>query len=101
LIPHGFEQRNLIKVSGKTGIPVGVLGKGLTKQNLKELDTAYDIETGQRSNNRARSTLTGATSIRTKDETPEERRERKKLVKEYRKVNDVLSIYLNVFLIAH
>ena len=76
-----FLQRNRIQVSSKTGMPVGVLGKGLTKSNLKDLDSKYEEEHGAPT----RSLIT-VTSIRNKDETPEEKLERKKLVKEIRRV---------------
>jgi len=75
-----------IRISGRTGMPIDVLGKGgLTKQNLKQLNNEYDNDRAN-SGVATRSMISGATSIRTKDETPEERRERKRLVKEYRKV---------------
>ncbi|ODN05253.1 Protein LTV1 [Orchesella cincta] len=77
-------KRNLIKVSTKTGIPVGVLGKGgLTKDNLKVLDHEYNEEHG--TPDRAKTMMSGVTSIRSKNETSQERRERKQSVKEYRR----------------
>jgi len=77
-------KKNPIKVSGRTGMPVGVLGKqGLTKNNLKMLDAESDSDDGDVK--RERSIMSGATSIRNKNETPQERRDRKMLVKEYRK----------------
>jgi len=77
-------KKNQIRVSGRTGMPVGVLGKnGLTKDNLKMLNAENSPDDGKAE--RARSIMTGATSIRNKDETPQERRERKMGVKEYRK----------------
>lgn len=88
-----MQQRNIIKIRGRTGIPIGVLGKGLTKQNLKVLDDKYAEENNLVST-RAKSMMTGATSVRHKDETPEERRERKLLVKEYRKVSYVTVIII-------
>lgn len=62
---------------------MGVLGKGgLTKENLKLLDGDTDAEIS-----RTRSVMSGATSIRNKNESSAERKERKQLVKEYRKVS--------------
>jgi protein LTV1 len=76
-------KKNPIKVSGRTGIPVGVLGKGgLTKDNLKMLNAENDSDEGR--TERAKSIMSGATSIRNKNESPQERRNRKMLVKEYR-----------------
>lgn len=67
-------------------MPVGVLGKGLTKHNLKMLDDGYAQENNLPTG-RAKSVMSGATSIRSKNETAEQRRERKQLVKEYRRVS--------------
>ena len=67
----------------KTGMPEGVLGKGLTAHNLKTLDKEYDEEHGVRP---MKSIYTEVSSARHKNETPEERNERKKLVKELRRV---------------
>jgi len=78
------EASKKIRISGRTGMPVGVLGKtGLTKDNLKMLNAENNPEEGRA--DRARSIMSGATSIRNKNETTEERRERKMGVKEYRK----------------
>ncbi|CAL8131702.1 unnamed protein product [Orchesella dallaii] len=77
-------KKNLIKVSGRTGIPVGVLGKGgLTKDNLKVLDEKYNEEHGVPE--RRQTIMSGMSSIRSKNETTQERRERKQLVKEHRR----------------
>ncbi|OXA63705.1 protein LTV1 homolog [Folsomia candida] len=74
-------KKNHIRISGKTGIPVDVLGKGLTKHALKTLDDQYAVE----HNVPTKSIMSGVTSIRSKTETSDERRDRKKLVKEYRR----------------
>lgn len=72
-------------------MPVGVLGKGLTKHALKELDDKY-AEEHNVPTSRVRSIMTGVTSVRSKTETTEERKDRKKIVKEYRRVSLNLNI---------
>lgn len=85
---HVFTQKNHIRISGKTGIPVDVLGKGLTKHALKTLDDQYAVE----HNVPTKSIMSGVTSIRSKTETSDERRDRKKLVKEYRRVSCLYTV---------
>ena len=79
-----------ILVCPKTGIPLDVLGKpGLTKKFLDQLNNQDDVTDKKRGDcietQSIISTLS-TISIRPKDETPEQRKERKQLVKEYRKV---------------
>ena len=74
----------------KTGIPLDVLGRpGLTKKFLDQLNNQDDVTDKKRGDcietQSIISTLS-TISIRPKDETPEQRKERKQLVKEYRKV---------------
>jgi len=79
-------------VCPKTGIPLDVLGKpGLTKKFLEQLDS-QDVgkAKGSFETQSIMSTLS-TISIRPKDETPEQRKERKQLVKEYRRVRTVFS----------
>jgi len=91
-------KRNVIKVSGRTGMPLGVLGVGLTKDKLRELDKEYeasrraegsadedDFQIPSKTNGRSIVTASGISSVRGKNETPEERHERKQMVKEYRR----------------
>nr|CAG4648025.1 EOG090X08PQ [Moina brachiata]SVE93096.1 EOG090X08PQ [Moina brachiata] len=74
-----------IKICPKTGIPVNVLGKpGLTKKYLDQLDQGQRNDKDDVETRSVISTLS-TISIRPKDETPEQRKERKQLVKEYRK----------------
>ncbi|KAJ9573525.1 hypothetical protein L9F63_009089 [Diploptera punctata] len=76
-----------IRVSGRTGIPLGVLDRStkltaqaLAKHNIADV-TCKDDNDGTES---VMSTLS-ILSIRPKDESPTERSERKKALKEYRK----------------
>ena len=73
-------------VCPKTGIPINVLGKpGLTKKYLDQLDQG---QKGDKDDDETRSVMStlSTISIRPKDETPEQKKERKQLVKEFRKV---------------
>lgn len=78
-----------IQVNAKTGLPMDVLDgdqKGkLTEKSLAKLAIGETSTTGPRSlcAESVLSTLS-VLSLRPKDETPEEKRERKKLLKEYR-----------------
>jgi len=81
-----------IRVSGKTGIPKDVLGKGLTSAALKQLDIQNEMFEKQKSreNDMAEETMTLASrvselSFRPKHETKDEKKDRKKAVKEFRK----------------
>nr|CAG4641818.1 EOG090X08PQ [Eurycercus lamellatus] len=76
-----------IKVCSKTGIPLNVLGKpGLTKKFLDQLNQE-DPSRDKVDHDETRSIIStlSTISIRPKDETPEQRKERKQLVKEYRR----------------
>ncbi|XP_049789634.1 protein LTV1 homolog isoform X1 [Schistocerca nitens] len=76
-----------IRVSKRTGIPLDVLGNNtnkLTPQSLARFDAAQKKNAdcdGSESVISVLSTL----SIRSKDETPEQRKERKRMLKEYRR----------------
>ncbi|KAF2883384.1 hypothetical protein ILUMI_22797 [Ignelater luminosus] len=78
-----------IKINTKTGMPVNVLNSGkLTAKALSKLDEQNDNcrrkgpeSVGAQSITSTLSTL----SIRPKDESPEQKKDRKKLLKEYRK----------------
>jgi hypothetical protein len=77
-------------------MPVGVLGLGLTKGKLKELDHQYAMEQNEDTTNiscKAKSMMSSSSvwKPRSKTETPEERLERKKAIKEYRRVSSALS----------
>nr|CAG4646376.1 EOG090X08PQ [Macrothrix elegans] len=76
-----------IRVCPKTGIPLDVLGKpGLTKKYLDQLDE--QTNPSKRDDNMETQSVISTLStisIRPKNETPEQRKERKQLVKEYRK----------------
>ena len=85
-------------VCPKTGIPMDVLGKpGLTKKFLDQLDNqdASEKLKGCFETQSIMSTLS-TISIRPKDEKPEQRKERKQLVKEYRRVR--ITVVLNISL---
>ncbi len=72
----------------RTGVPLNVLGKpGLTKKFLDQLNQETGEKEGCIETQSIISTLS-TISIRPKDETPEQRKDRKQLVKEYRRVND-------------
>lgn len=81
-------KKNKIQINRKTGLPMNVLDgeKGkLTERALAKLALDEEKAAGPKSlcAESVLSTLS-VLSIRPKDETPEERRERKKLLKEYR-----------------
>merc|ERR1719411_1849045 len=67
------EKSNKIQLSSKTGIPKGVLGRGLTAGALKQLD----VETGVLDEE--------VMSFRPKHETLEEKRDRKSNIKQLRR----------------
>lgn len=90
LIQDGFGNKNAIKVSGKTGVPLGVLRdarhSGLTSKGLAALEKSFAAERGDE--DEVASVATSAISqlsLRPKGETPEERKQRKQALKEYRK----------------
>lgn len=79
-----------IRISKKTGMPVGVFESGsekLTVKALAKLDAEQGQPQTQNPGGRAESIIStlSTLSIRPKNETPEERRQRKKLLKEYRR----------------
>jgi protein LTV1 len=74
-------------VCPKTGVPLNVLGKpGLTKKFLDQLDQQTDGTKKNYADTQSIISTLSTISIRPKDETPEQRTERKRLVKEYRQV---------------
>lgn len=76
-----------IQINPKTGIPINVLEPGkLTEKSLAKLNSELKESTAGPKSLCAESVLStlSVLSIRPKDETPEEKRERKKLLKEYR-----------------
>lgn len=72
----------------KQGIPVNVLGANkLTSKALSQLDEEYNAERGNAKSIGANSIIStlSTLSIRPKDESADDRKERKRLLKEYRK----------------
>jgi hypothetical protein len=92
-----------IRISKKTGIPLDILdginghGTKLTARALVQHNTSEDrnhcIDDGTESMVSALSVL----SVRPKDETPEERSERKRALRQYRKVCNV-TLYFNIYI---
>lgn len=90
--PKVISERNSnpgkIRLSRKTGLPLGVFDSGNEKLTPKAL-AKLDAEQGStpQAADRAETIIStlSTLSIRPKDETPEERRERKRLLKEYRR----------------
>ena len=82
----------------KTGVPLNVLGKpGLTKKFLDQLDQQTDGTKKNYADTQSIISTLSTISIRPKDETPEQRTERKRLVKEYRQVlSDNYFLWLNI-----
>jgi protein LTV1 len=76
------EPTQKLRVNAKTGMPEGVLGKGLTAHNLKQFDRQCDHH--EENNPRTKSVYSEISS-RNKNETPEEKSRRKKLLKEIRR----------------
>ena len=77
-------------VCPRTGVPLNVLGKpGLTKKFLDQLNQETEETENCVETQSIISTLS-TISIRPKDETSEERKNRKQLVKEYRRVSHCL-----------
>lgn len=80
---------NKIEIDPKTGMPINILRNGdnnqLTEKALAKLENGAVSSSGPKSlcNKSLISTLS-VLSLRPKDETPEEKRERKRLLKEYR-----------------
>jgi protein LTV1 len=89
-----------ICVSSKTGIPLEVINGRGTKLTARVLlrhntddDRNHCIDDETESMVSALSVL----SVRPKDETPEERSERKRALRQYRKVCD-MTLYFNIYL---
>nr|CAH0105863.1 unnamed protein product [Daphnia galeata] len=79
------QSSKITKVCPKTGVPLNVLGKpGLTKKFLDQLDQQTDGTKKNYADTQSIISTLSTISIRPKDETPEQRTERKRLVKEYR-----------------
>ncbi|XP_046643662.1 protein LTV1 homolog isoform X1 [Daphnia pulicaria] len=79
------QSSRIIKVCPKTGVPLNVLGKpGLTKKFLDQLDQQTEGTKKNCVETQSIISTLSTISIRPKDETPEQRTERKRLVKEYR-----------------
>lgn len=94
---YSSEQRpQKIEIDRKTGIPKNILGKHkLTAAALAQFDLENCVAKGPQSVAESRRSTVSVLSIRPKEETPEERKERKKLLKEYRKVIALLSSIFN------
>lgn len=72
-----------------------MLGKpGLTKKYLEQLDNQNGEAKKEDMETQSVISTLSTISIRPKDETPEQRKERKQLVKEYRRVGFILILYL-------
>ena len=91
-----FQRIQPIKISGKTGIPKDVLGKGLTTAALKQLDRenerlAHDANSSSSEEDDDVGTVmtlasrVSELSFRNKHESKEEKKARKAAVKEFRR----------------
>ena len=88
-----FQRIEPIKVSGKTGIPKDVLGKGLTAAALKQLDQENErlaLDNSSSDNDDVGTVMTLASrvselSFRNKHESKEEKKARKSALKEFHK----------------
>lgn len=76
-------KNNKIQLSSKTGIPKGVLGRGLTSQALQQLDRD-NLSSDEDDLVSVRSKISEL-SVRPKHETPEEKKERKSNLKQARR----------------
>ncbi|EZA57294.1 hypothetical protein DMN91_002414 [Ooceraea biroi] len=87
LISEPPKQPKKIEIDRKTGIPKHVLGNTgkLTAAALAQFDSENNASKGAQSVAESRKSTLSILSIRPKGETPEERRERKQLLKDYRK----------------
>jgi len=88
--PKMITERSIkpIKVSGKTGIPKDVLGKGLTSAALKQLDrmnAMQEINEDQELETMTLASRVSELSFRNKHESKEEKKARKLAVKEHRR----------------
>merc|ERR1719397_1299286 len=73
---------NKIQLSSKTGIPKGVLGRGLTADVLKQLDTITDDPEDDLMSLKSK---ISELSVRPRHETLEEKKERKTILKQFRR----------------
>lgn len=73
-------KKEKVKLSSRTGIPVKEKG-GLSRQGLRQLEREFEDSAEEETRSRA----SVASSIRPKDETPEQRRERKAAVRAMRR----------------
>jgi len=76
------EKSNKIQLSSKTGIPKGVLGRGLTAGVLKQLDMETGVDDDEVMSIKSRMS---EMSFRPKHETTEEKRDRKANIKQLRR----------------
>jgi len=81
-----------IRISSKTGVPIGVIDSNkLTAKALAQFNEDQNVGAGDAANGPRRPesivSMLSTLSVRPKDETPEERRARKKALKEYRRVS--------------
>nr|CAD7258052.1 unnamed protein product [Timema shepardi] len=78
-----------IRISRKTGVPLDVWDSGntskLTAKALAKFDASNVVDSNSHDGAESVISMLSTLSIRLKDETPEQRRERKKALKEYRK----------------
>ena len=74
---------NKIQLSSKTGIPVGVLGRGLTAQALKQLEDADD--SAEEEDLMSLKSKISELSVRPQHETLEEKKARKANLKQFRR----------------
>jgi protein LTV1 len=91
-----------IRVSRKTGIPLEVLdginghGTKLTARVLRRHNTDDDRNHCNNDETDSMVSALSMLSVRPKDETPEERSERKRALRQYRKVCD-MTLYFNIY----
>jgi protein LTV1 len=72
-------------ISGKTGMPKDIFGKGLTANALKQLDFSNGGDNYRNEETATLASRVSAISIRPPHETTDEKRDRKAAVKELRK----------------
>jgi protein LTV1 len=91
-----------IRISKKTGIPLDILdginghGTKLTARVLVRHNAAEDRNHCNDDGTESMVSALSMLSVRPKDETPEERSERKRALRQYRKVRDV-TLYFNIY----
>ncbi|RWS22608.1 protein LTV1-like protein [Leptotrombidium deliense] len=84
--PKLIVEHRKLKINPKTGVAVRTQEtNALTKHNLKKLDAANNIAFGQKDLKSERSVKMSELSIRSRDETPEERKARKQAFKELKR----------------